>query len=260
MSERLARLVLPLALLATACATTVPLQTASAVPSGTVRLSDQVTSSPWCTFTSDPDNCAYTPGNGGLGIPELRLNGRVGVRDRVDLGISLFTTVVLGSGVRWGGLFDGKVEVWRAEIEPGRKQLVSAGAGLGLTRMQDLHSTTTDDSYLQMDVVVPVLYGYQLEAVELVAGPHFIERVSIDPPGNHGAVGIPWAGLTLGFVTRGHKAKFGLAVSYEAPLRYFSDGAFNISVGLLYDVGGKDRDARVSPPQIPAAVQTGQGT
>jgi hypothetical protein len=247
------------ALAASGCATTVPLQTASTVPAGVVRLSGQLSSSPWCSVTTDLKNCAYSPGNGSVSVPELRLNGRVGVHDRVDLGLSAFANYVVGSGFRWGGQFDGKVELWRREIEPGRKHVLSAGLGLGLTRLDDSRTGRTEDlSYLQMDVVVPVRYGYQLESMELFGGPHFIERISFNPPGIKGVAEVPWLGLSAGFVTRG-KAKFGLALSYESPLRFFDGGAFSVTAGFLVDLGGKpgDRDAAVRPLQEPAAASPG---
>ncbi len=262
MTDRLARLgtCLSLAALSAAgCATTVPLQTASTVPAGTVRLAGQLSTSPWCSVSTELKTCAYGPGNGSFSLPELRLNGRVGVHDRVDLGLSAFASYVIGTGYRLGGLADGKVELWRREIDKGRKQVLSAGLGLGLTRLQEADGDDpTDASYWQMDVVVPLRYGYQLEALELFGGPHFIERVSFDPPGLRGAADVPWLGLSAGFLTRG-VARFGLAVTYEAPVRYLDGGVIDISVGVLFDLGGPagDRDADVSPAQTPAAAPAG---
>ncbi|MGC4115452.1 MAG: hypothetical protein QM765_12780 [Myxococcales bacterium] len=244
-------------LFAAGCATAVPLQTASTVDPGVVRLSGQVTSSPWCTVSGSWGSCALAPGNHSLGLPELRLAGRVGVHDRVDVGLSAFGTLVPGAGWRWGALADGKVEVWRQEIAPGRKHVLSAGLGLGYTRLDDTRGgKPQDESYQQMDVVVPLRYGYQFQGVELFAGPHFVERISFDPPGMKGVAEVPWLGLSVGLITRG-RAKVGVGFSYEAPLRYFDAGVFNLTAGFLFDLGGNgvarpqgDRDPGVSKSPV----------
>lgn len=242
------------ALLLAGCASTVPLQTASTVPKGVVRLSGQLTSSPWCSVSSDLKNCAYAPGNNSAALPELRLDGRVGVHERVDVGLSAFANYVFSSGVRWGAQAGGKVELLHLE-----RHVLSVGLGVGLTRLEDTRSyKTADASYLQLDAVLPVRYGYQFESLELFAGPHFIERVSFDPPGLKGPAEVPWFGLSVGLMTRG-RAKLGVGLGYESPLRYFDAGAFDITVAFLYDLGGRgdDRDADVSPSQVPTAVDTG---
>jgi hypothetical protein len=176
----------------------------------------------------------------------------------VDLGLSAFASYVIGTGYRLGGLADGKVELWRREIDKGRKQVLSAGLGLGLTRLQEADGDDpTDASYWQMDVVVPLRYGYQLDALELFGGPHFIERVSFDPPGLRGAADVPWLGLSAGFLTA--RGRFGLAVTYEARCATRRRGHRH-QRRVLFDLGGPAGDrARMSALPNPAAAPAGQG-
>ncbi len=225
-----------------ACATTLPIQSASTVPKGAVRISGQATTGLYCGF-SDVDKCAV-----GGSTPELRLAGRVGVHDRVDLGLSAQMAYTYeAGGPKWGALLDGKVELWRSEIAPGRKQVVSAGLGLAASLIDD------DRNDFELGLVVPVKYGYQFESLELFAGGHFLERFAFGVLSGNKPATVPTAGFTLGVMTR-KRAKLGFALSYEAPFRFFDRGAFTLGVGFLFDVGGSpDRDTSAPPPP-PAPV------
>lgn len=252
------------ALLAPACATTIPLQTASTVEPGVVRLSGQLAQSPWCGL-GGLEKCAYGP-NEGVGLPELRLAGRLGVHDRADLGLSAFATPVLSKGWRYGGLLDGKVEVWRTEVAPGQKQLIAVGLGLNFTQLDDTTRCTWDgctDSHRdiqEVDLVVPVIWGYQFKRLEVFAGPHYAQRFAFGVS-RTGAVTSEWLGLRLGLASR-TRVKVAAALSYEAPVRYYDGGAFSLAIGLLFDIGGKasrkteapDFDVVPLPPPPPTQL------
>lgn len=231
-------------LASTACATTMPIQTASTVPKGAVRVSGQITTGVYCGF-SDVDKCAV-----GGSTPELRLAGRVGLHDRVDLGLSAQMAYTYDAGgPEWGALLDGKIELWRSEIAPGRKQVVSAGLGFAGSLIDDSRQD------FELGLLVPVKYGYQFESIELFAGGHLLERFAFGVLSGNKPATVPVAGFTLGLMTR-KRAKLGFALGYEAPLRFFDRGAFTVGVGFLFDVGGNpDRDTSATvPPPAPVIV------
>ncbi|HEY3447532.1 MAG TPA: hypothetical protein VGK67_14350 [Myxococcales bacterium] len=246
------RLVLLGLLLATAgCATTVPIQTASTVPVGTVRLSGQASLAIYCGF-ADISRCAF-----GNTTPELRLAGRTGLHDRVDLGASLFFVSHFASqGPEWGGLLDGKVELWRAPIAEGRKQVLSAGLGLAVSGYQISGYSQPSRGIVETDVVVPLRWGYQFAPLELFVGAHFRERFVFGVLAGNKVADVPAGGLSLGVVSR-KRAKIGVALNYEAPLRYFDRGAITMGLGFLFDLGG---DYPRAAPSSSPVLFTPEGT
>ena len=240
------RVALPALLALAGCATAVPLQTASTVPVGTVRLSGQASFGIYCGFYSDLGRCAY-----GSSVPELRLAGRVGVHDRVDLGLSAqFNYPADASGPKWGGLLDGKVELWRSDLGEGRKQVLSAGLGVAFSGIE---GNPWRRGLAELDLVVPLRWGYQLKSTEIFVGAHFQERLVWGVLRSDGQVAdVPAGGFSLGIVSR-NRAKVGLALNYEAPLRYFERGAITLGIGWLFDVNGGLLEPRPKKRKEPEA-------
>ncbi len=222
------------------CATTVPIQTASTVPVGTVRASGQASLGVYCGF-ADLDRCAF-----GGSTPELRLALRTGLHDRVDLGGSAYFVGKLEGSAEWGGLLDAKVELWRAPIDETRKQVLAVGLGVPIGGYGGYHNRQVYET----GVVVPVRYGYQLKPLELFVGAHFRERLVLGLLERGRVADVPAGGFTVGMVSR-KRAKVGLTLNYEAPLRYFGRGAITLGLGFLFDVNG--RYQRRGPPLPPGA-------
>lgn len=54
---------------------------------------------------------------------------------------------------------------------------------------------------------------------------------------------VPAGGFSIGVVSRS-RAKIGLALNYEAPLRWFDRGAITLGIGWLFDIDGSLREGR----------------
>lgn len=234
------------AAVASACETLTPLQTASTVDRGIWRLSGQLSVSPYCTLTLDPTgNCYKIPS--GLPLPQVRLGARSGLWPRMDAGLSLsgtgFQSVAVSqqiipglAGVRGGALLDAKVEVWSATTESG-KHLVSAAAAIGGT----LERWSTPGARLtpEVDLLVPIFYGYQTRGMELVASPRFMERLTyldVTGDGRRDVLEQAWLGLAVGAFTR-DPARWAFGLEYAAPAVGLHRGAWTISAGVVLDLG-----------------------
>ncbi|HZA52314.1 MAG TPA: hypothetical protein VE549_16325 [Myxococcaceae bacterium] len=229
--------------LAAGCETITPLQTASTVDPGMWRVGAQLSASPYCTVTLDPTgNCYIVPGN--LPIPQLKLAARAGVFPRVDAGLS-----IQGSGtvpvaphpppsyLRMGALLDAKVEVWSASTESGR-HLVAAAAGVG-SSLERWSTPSAPLALPDLELVVPIFYGYQTPELELVASPRFMERftfIDITGDGRREVLEQPWLGLALRAITRGPQ-RWAFGLDYSAPTWGLHQGAWTISVGFMLDLG-----------------------
>jgi hypothetical protein len=230
--------------LATACQTITPLQTASTVETGTWRLGGQISASPWCSLTLDPaGNCYMLPDN--VPIGELRLAARTGLVPRVDAGLSIHGSGVVARSFRIGGLMDAKVELWSVPARSGR-HLIAAGAGIGAAREGWISSQGVTQFTPELELVVPVFYGYQSEKVELVASPRYFERFSyidITGDGRRESLEERWVGLSLSAYARGPRG-WALALEYAAPTAGLHRGALTASGGLFFDIGaGRDPKA-----------------
>ncbi len=234
---------LPLALLlgsllGSACTTVVPLQTASTVPRGTWRVGGQAALSPWCGVSGDVANrCAFLPE--GTPLPELRLQGRTGVAEGTDVGVSLLgaAEVLAGLGpvVRGGVYVDGKRELLSRELGGERRQVLSVAPGVGfaLTPVVPRGGPAPD-----LDVALPVLFGHQTAGWEWVAGAQVLERfqwrmAEADP-------GQRWRartelGLSAGVFSRG-PARTAYQLSYVAPVDRLAGGRLTFGFGLVFDV------------------------
>ena len=230
---------LPLALLSgVGCATVVPLQTASVVPGGTWRVGGQVALSPWCSLSRDmAQRCAFLPQ--GTPLPEVRLQGRTGVAEAVDVGVSLFASAELPAGlpaaVRGGVYVDGKRELLSRGLGGERRQVLSVAPGVGfaLSPVAPRGGPAPD-----VDLALPVLLGHQTEGWEWVAGAQVLERFqsrgeSADPEQRLRA--RTEVGLTVGAFSRG-PARTAYQLSYVAPVDRLADGRLTFGFGLAFDV------------------------
>ena len=208
----------------------------------------QLSASPYCTATLDPTgNCYKVPSS--APFPELRLAARAGLFPRIDAGLSISggasgVTVAPGVGVRLvpgslrvGALLDAKVEVWSAPTQSGR-HLVAAAAGVG-SALERWSTPSAPRAVPDLELVVPIFYGYQTPELELVASPRFMERftfIDITGDGRREVLEQPWLGLALGAITRGPQ-RWAFGLDYSAPTSGLHRGAWTISVGFMLDLG-----------------------
>jgi hypothetical protein len=220
------------------CTTVVPLQTASTVPSGTLRAGGQAAVSPWCSLSRDVANrCAFLPE--GTPLPELRLQGRLGVAEATDVGVSLFASAQVPAGLGWqvrgGAYVDGKRELFSRELGAERRQVLSVAPGVGfaLTPLSPRGEYAPD-----LELALPVFFGHQTEGWEWVAGAQVLERFQwrpelADPEARWRA--RTEVGLSLGAFSRG-RAKTAYQLSYVAPVDRLSGGRLTFGFGLAFDV------------------------
>jgi hypothetical protein len=236
-----------LAAASAACITPIPQQTASTVRPGVYRLGGQTSVSPWCGVGLDPvGNCAAFPR--GLPVPEGRLNARHGLGERTDLGLSAHLSTVASYGrapellgSRAGLFVDAKHELWERPLGDDRRQLLSAGLGLGVNAEQLFSNRVVTAN--GFDLALPLWFGHQTRALEWVVSPRFVERFSFvgtTTPREVRAFG--WFGLTAGFFTRS-STRLGVTLDYFAPTVLPTQGAFTLNLGLSWDVGGRPPEA-----------------
>lgn len=242
-----------LLLLAPGCTTTTPFQTASTVTPGVWRVGAQGAVSPACSIV-DPlgffrvlgstgrspfERCMVSPR--GIPTPELRAHARRGLSENMDLGFSLHGSTVLPVGLQVGGTGDIRREVWSRPLGENRRQLLTLGPQLGLALIQFTSSGTSNIApELQSELVLPVYFGHQLEKVELVASPRFVERFNLVR--NRSGTGTTlldagYLGLSLAALTR-TPLQFAVGLDYFAPTGQLEGGLFTVTLGLAYDVGG----------------------
>ncbi len=227
------------------CTTVTPLQTASTVRPGAYRLSAQASATGWCglDFPPGPQSCASIPS--GVPLPELRLQARYGVSPSWDVGLGLHSTVVVPSGAQVGMAAEAKAVVLRLPGEDGAVHLFSVGPSLGYThRARGLFGEVEGGDQSNVEVVAPLYYGYQTASAEWVVSPRFVERVSLhdlDRDGRREVLAYGLVGLQGGVVTRTEgPVRFAFGLEYLAPLGYVSEGAFTASVGILWELGGRE--------------------
>ena len=259
MTCSLSRVRLPATLLlcaTSACVTVVPMQTASVVPRGAYRVGGATTVTGYCSVSLGPAGGVLewlargNPGRGlrgldacnaiplGLPTPELRLGGRHGIADGMDLGVSLEGEATLGRGYQLGTFLDLKKEAWTRPLDGGRRQLVSVAPGVGYTSVQITDRVDTP-SIGVVDVALPVYFGHETGKYELVAGAKYVERFIFsdhDGDGRREMLADGDLGLSFGFFSRG-TTKFGLELGYQSALSRPLGGLFNLSAGVTWDLG-----------------------
>jgi hypothetical protein len=220
------------------CTTVVPLQTASTVPRGTWRAGGQAALSPWCGLSRDVANrCAFLPE--GTPLPEVRLQGRTGVAEATDVGVSLLASATLPAGlgvaVRGGVYVDGKRELFSRELGAQRRQVLSVAPGVGfaLTPVSPRGEHAPD-----LDLALPVLFGHQTEGWEWVAGAqvaeHFQSRPELADPEQRWRASTQ-VGLTAGAFSRA-PTRTAYQLSYVAPVDRLAGGRLTFGFGLMFDV------------------------
>jgi hypothetical protein len=211
--------------------------------------------SPWCSLSRElPTRCAELQegtsggglggglGEGGVPLPEVRLQGRTGVGAGWDVGLSLHGSARAGPGsgfsgvaVRTGLFGDVKRELLARPLEGGARQVLSVAPGLGVSLVpQGPRGAWAPD----LEVALPVLAGHQTAGWELVGGVQVVQRLALRPgAADPQARLLPRtdAGLTLGAYSRG-PARVAWQLGYLTPVTRPGDGAFQLGFGLVFDV------------------------
>jgi hypothetical protein len=220
------------------CTTVVPVQTASTVGRGTWRVGGQAALSPWCGLSGDVANrCASRPE--GTPLPEVRLQGRTGVAEGMDVGVSLSGAAHVpaerGLAVRGGVYVDGKRELFSRALGGERRQVLSVapGAGLSLAPVSPRGGLAPE-----VDLALPVFFGHQTEGWEWVAGAQVLERLrwsaeAADPEQRFRA--RTELGVSVGAFSRA-PARTAWQLSYVTPVDRPDGGRLTLGFGLVFDV------------------------
>ncbi len=221
------------------CATVLPMQPASVLPEGQLRMGGQVTVAPLCGLTRNyGQDCAA--GDNGLPLPEFRFNARRGMGKQSDVGFSVQLAPWIQSArpVQLGLTLDGKHEIWSRSLGDGRRQIVSANFGIqGSTRIGNGKPGSRTE--FQLDGVIPVQFGHQTERFEWVVSLGYLHRFrfeSIDAPLPPPVTDAPWLQLSLG-VFRRSPGSWSLQVGYLTPAAQPLAGSLQIGYALHFDVG-----------------------
>lgn len=215
------------------CSTITPMQTASVVDPGTVRVGGQLSAAGACDLPAGLlgyIGCADHPD--GVPLPELRVNGRTGFARGFDVGVSLQGQGTLFAPERpfqLGLTADVKGELLRVRTS-GPTHLVSVGL-LGGTALAGRFSQPL---WAQVEWGVPVFYGLQFEHLELVASATLSQRFTKSPnlaPSTNRA----HVNFSLGLYKR-DPAGLGVQVSYLTDATRFSTGMLQLQVGVFFDV------------------------
>lgn len=233
-------------LLLCACSTTGPLQPASVLPPGDLRVIGQAALSPWCSLSGDvAGRCAELPE--GTPLPEARVTVRRGLTEAVDVGASVRAHVHLppGSGFlpSWRGSLgvDAKWLLWRQ----GRLLLsVAPGATFNLSSVPPRNGLEVIPGG---ELLLPVLAGRRFGAWELVGdlgATLLLDRTS-DAERRWFATSALQLGVGFYRVAPGG---LGVHLGYRAPWTRLGDGPLVLSVGWLVDFTAAPR----APPPPPA--------
>jgi hypothetical protein len=230
------RLVFTLLLLAASgCATITPMQTASVVDPGHLRLSGQLAGTGFCgDFRSGlvgAVSCSDYPD--GFPIPEVRVNGRYGAAHGFDVGLSLQAYGQVQAPQRVlqvGATLDVKRELLRVKTDSGLVHVISAG----LLGSASVSGRVKETAWSQLEWGVPVFYGLQFAHFELVANATLITRhVTIPAPSP--TVDTVRVSFALGLYRR-DPSGFGVQIGWLAEPAKFSTGAIMLSAGWFFDV------------------------
>lgn len=222
------------------CSTVIPAQTASTVSPGSYRIGAQLTGTPYCSVTATPlEACQRAPTSGygatlSVFAPELRVNGRYGVAEGWDLGLSLHSVPNFAGGFRAGAFVDGKRELHSRPMGGGRG-LLSIGLGGGLTVGPPNPSRP---GFTQLELALPLFAGWQTDTVEWVVSPRLIERFGfsdVDGDGAREVLPLTEVGLSAALFTRSQPAFF-VQAGYSAPVSGLSQGPFTLGLGVTFDV------------------------
>lgn len=217
-----------------ACSTVTPMQTASVVDPGHLRLGGQLSAAGFCGSIPGGvlgmTSCTEYPD--GIPLPELRLNGRYGFARAFDVGLSMQgqgQLIAPERSFQLGLTADVKGELLRIPTS-GPTHLVSVGllGGAAVAGRLSLPLWT------QVEWGVPLFYGLQFEHLELVASAtlsqRFVHSPTVSPSTDTARVGF-----SLGIFKR-NPAGIGVQLGYLTDPTRFSNGAIQLQVGLFFDV------------------------
>ncbi len=227
-------------LLLTGCATVVPMQTASVVDQGRLRVGGQLSASAFC---GDPSQgpllgltrCTDYPD--GIPLPELRVSGRYGLGSRFDVGLSAQALGQMLAPERifqFGLTADVKGELMRATTGS-----VTHVVSTGLLGGASLSGRFGLPLWAQAEWGVPIFYGLQVSRWEFVVGTSLSERRTFSrlglsevlPPSS-----LVHVGFTLGAFRRA-PSSWGLQVGYLTDPTRFANGTIQLQFGWFFDLG-----------------------
>jgi hypothetical protein len=224
-----------LAALLAGCSTVAPMQTASVVDRGRLRVGGQLSAAGFCGDLPGGvlglTRCTDYPD--GIPLPELRGSVRAGVARGFDVGLSGQVQGQLFAPERplqLGLTVDLKGELLRLETS-GPTHVVSVGllGGAALAGRFGL------DPWASTEWAVPLFYGLQFQHWEVVAsvlaGQRHLQSPNVSPSTDTSRVGF-----TLGLFHR-QPAGFAVQLGYLADPARFTSGALQLQVGLFFDVG-----------------------
>ena len=215
------------------CATVTPMQTASVVERGHVRVGGQLSGGPCGQLQNGllgVLSCNSFPD--GVPLPELRVNARTGFARGFDFGLSLQAYAQLLAPERpfqMGLTADVKGELLRLKTS-GPTHIFSVGllGGGAIAGRLGL------PLWAHLEWAVPLFYGLQFVHWELVAstalGQRFTGSPNVSPSTN-----VANVSFSLGLYKR-DPAGFALQLSYLTDPARFSSGAILLQVGLFFDV------------------------
>ncbi len=220
--------------LLTGCSTVVPMQTASAVDRGRLRLGGQLSMTGFCGDLPGGvlglTQCTEYPD--GVPLPELRVDGRYGLAPTVDVGASLQAQGMLAAPERsfqLGLTLDLKKELLRVPTR-GPTHVVS----LGLLGGGAISGRFGLPAWAQVEWGVPLFYGLQFERWELVASVSASLRHTQSPNVSPSTDTVR-TGFTLGLFRR-NPAGLALQLGYLTDPSRFSKGTLQLQVGLFFDL------------------------
>jgi hypothetical protein len=212
------------------CTTVTPMQTASVVAPGALRVGGQLGTAGFCGNLGDGAggifSCTDYPD--GVPLPELRANGRYGLGHAMDVGLSLEgqgTLFAPQKALQLGITVDVKKEL--LHVGPHIVSLGLLGGARGAGRF-GLPLTTT------VEWAVPIFYGLQFEHVEVVVGAAAVDRLVTEPTAT-GAFHTPRINLTLGIFKR-NPAGVAFQLGWLVHPLDVTAGALQLQFGLFFDV------------------------
>jgi hypothetical protein len=224
--------------LLSACATVVPMQTASVVDRGTMRVGGQLSAAGYCGDITGGlllglTRCTEYPD--GVPLPELRANARYGLGSGFDVGLSAQAQAQVIAPERifqFGLTADVKGELLRIPTD-GPTHVVSTGL-LGGAALSGRFGVPL---WAQLEWGVPVFYGLQFSRWEIALGASVSQRLVLPRLGNSSLppVDSVRAGITLGLFRRNPSA-WALQLSYLADPARFSTGAIQLQFGWFFDI------------------------
>lgn len=218
----------------TGCSTITPLQTASVVDRGTLRVGGQLSATGFCGDFGGGvlglTKCTEYPD--GIPLPELRANGRTGFARGFDVGLSIQAQGMLFAPARpfqLGLTADVKGELLRIATS-GPTHLVSVGLLGGAATAGRLSLPL----WTQVEWGVPIFYGLQFEHLELVASATISQRFTHSPVVTP-STDTARVGFSLGVFKR-NPAGIAFQLGYLTDPTRFSNGTLQVQVGLFFDV------------------------